>query len=867
MIVRLSGTPVDIVLIVLYMPTSDYEDEDVEEVYEQVEDAIRSGRGDDYVVVLGDMNASVGKEAGVNVTGNYGLGQRNHRGQMLIDFCKRNNLCITNTQFKHKERRIYTWKAPGDCRRMQLDYIMVKQRYRNSVKNSHTFPGADADSDHNLVAMKAQLKLKKIKKPTRRQRWNLDELKGENKTKLNGAFKRRIVDSEFNENDVNASWNLIKKSMLESAEETIGQARRRHAKKPWINEAMLQKMEERRKWKRVNTDEGKRMYRKLNNELRRETDHARELYWEEQCNELEELDKKGEMDKLYQKVKALTWKKNSSQKSTNILNSQGEMLTDGEDIKKRWVEYIEELYNRADKPGDIPIEEEGEVNGDKKGPILLDSEIYQAIKDLKSGKTEGEDGIPAEMLKALSPDVQQVLVSLCKTMYNTGKWPDDFKRSNVVTLQKKPNTQKCEEHRTISILAHASKIMLRILNNRIRAKTADYIGCDQFGFRKGMGTREAIALMRTLGERSIEHNQEVYVCFVDYEKAFDRVDWIKLMKILKDLDVDWKDRRLITSLYMEQTATIRTEYGMTEPCIIGRGVRQGCLLSPLLFNIFAQAMMNEAMEDVSEGVKVGGHIIQAVRFADDQAMVASTAEGLQSIMTTLNEIVERYKMRINRKKTKVMKIGKNLGEALHISINGVELEQVTQFKYLGSTLSEDGSCGNDIKCRIAMAKDAFTKHKILLTKNIRPNLKNRLIKALIWSVLLYGSETWTMKKADIRKLESCEMWMWRRVEKISWTERVTNEEVLRRVGEKRTMVDTVWKRKARWIGHILRSDGMLRTALEGRMEGKRSRGRRRMMMLDDVLRKKPYHSVKRLTQDRDTWRRLSCAGPAQGQTT
>ena len=84
--------------------------------------------------------------------------------------------------------------------------------------------------------------------------------------------------------------------------------------------------------------------------------------------------------------------------------------------------------------------------------------------------------------------------------------------------------------------------MLKVLNNRVQARTSNYISWDQFGFRKGVGTREGIATVRTLAERCIEHDQSVYICFVDYEKAFDRVDWWKLMAILKDLGVDWRDR-------------------------------------------------------------------------------------------------------------------------------------------------------------------------------------------------------------------------------------------------------------------------------------------------------------------------------------
>ena len=110
------------------------------------------------------------------------------------------------------------------------------------------------------------------------------------------------------------------------------------------------------------------------------------------------------------------------------------------------------------------------------------------------------------MLKALDPQALRLLHQLCKAMYVEGKWPEDFLQSTIVPLQKMTNSQRCEDHRTISLISNASKILLKILNNRLRAATEAYIGSDQFGFRKGMGTREAIAVMGILSERSIEHN-------------------------------------------------------------------------------------------------------------------------------------------------------------------------------------------------------------------------------------------------------------------------------------------------------------------------------------------------------------------------
>ncbi|XP_047474146.1 craniofacial development protein 2-like [Penaeus chinensis] len=163
MVVRLCGTPVDLVVMVVYMPTSNHTDMEVEELYDKIEEKLSTCRGKDYVVVLGDMNATVGEEKILNVVGNYGLGTRNIRGEMLVDFCVRNKVSITNTLFKNNSRR-YTWKALGDIRRLQLDYIIVRQRYKTSVKNSCSYPGADVDSDHNLVIMKVGLKLKKVAK-------------------------------------------------------------------------------------------------------------------------------------------------------------------------------------------------------------------------------------------------------------------------------------------------------------------------------------------------------------------------------------------------------------------------------------------------------------------------------------------------------------------------------------------------------------------------------------------------------------------------------------------------------------------------------------------------------------------------------
>src|SRR5437870_2567046 len=146
-------------------------------------------------------------------------------------------------------------------------------------------------------------------------------------------------------------------------------------------------------------------------------------------------------------------------------------------------------------------------------------------------------------------------------------------------MQKITEEIECEDHRTISLISHASKILLKVLTRRIEGQTNDFIGCHQFGFRWGCGTRVAVGVMRVLCERSFEFGNEVYMCFVDFEKAFDRVDLIKMMEVLESVGVDWRDRRLIYQLYMRHEAIVTVADGESEPGIIGRGVSP---LSPLL---------------------------------------------------------------------------------------------------------------------------------------------------------------------------------------------------------------------------------------------------------------------------------------------
>src|SRR6476619_4728755 len=160
---------------------------------------------------------------------------------------------------------------------------------------------------------------------------------------------------------------------------------------------------------------------------------------------------------------------------------------------------------------------------------------------------------------------------------------------------------------------------------------------------------------------------------------------------------------------------------------------------------------------------------------------------------------------------------------------------------------------DDVKTRIGMAKDAFNKRKELLTRSIRVDLRKRLVKTLVWPVVLYECETWTKRKEEINRLNAFEMWVWRRMGKVSWMDKRINEQVLSAMNEKRSLIKTICDRKKNWIGHVVKGDGLMKLVLEGRMEEKRPNRRPRMSMIDDVL-DETYRDTKRKAENRESLR-------------
>ena len=170
-------------------------------------------------------------------------------------------------------------------------------------------------------------------------------------------------------------------------------------------------------------------------------------------------------------------------------------------------------------------------------PDIQECEFKWALGSMTMNKARGGDGIPVELFQILKGEAVKVLHSICQQIWKTQQWPQDWKRSVFIPIPKKGNAKECSNYRTIALISHASKVMLKILQARLQQYMKRELPDVQAGFRKGRGTRDQIANIPWIIEKAKEFQKNIYFCFIDYAKAFDYVDHNKLWKILKEMGI------------------------------------------------------------------------------------------------------------------------------------------------------------------------------------------------------------------------------------------------------------------------------------------------------------------------------------------
>ena len=226
-------------------------------------------------------------------------------------------------------------------------------------------------------------------------------------------------------------------------------------------------------------------------------------------------------------------------------------------------------------------------------PDILECEVKWTLGSITTNKASGDDGIPVALFQIPKDDVVKVLHSICQKIWKTQQWPQDWKRSVFIPIAKKGNAKECSKYRTIALISYTSKVTVKILRARLQQYVNRELSGVQVGFRKRR-TRSQIANIDWITEKAREFQKNIYFCFIDYAKAFDYVDHNKLWKILKEMGIPDYLTCLLRNLYAGQEATVRTGHGTTDWFQIEKGVRQGCTLSPCLFNLYPLYIMRNA---------------------------------------------------------------------------------------------------------------------------------------------------------------------------------------------------------------------------------------------------------------------------------
>ena len=265
----------------------------------------------------------------------------------------------------------------------------------------------------------------------------------------------------------------------------------------------------------------------------------------------------------------------------------------------------------------------------------------------------------------------------------------------------------------------------------------------------------------------------------------------------------------------------RTGHGIKDWFQIRKQVHQGCILSSCLFNLHAGYIMrNYRPDEAQAGIKIAGRNINNLRYAVDTTLMAENEEELKSLLMKVKEESEKAGLKLNIQKAKIMAFSP-------ITSWQIDGQIVTDFLFLGSKVTPDGSCSHEIKRHLLLERKAMTNlDSILKSKDITLLTKVHLGKAMVFPVVISECESWTIKKAESLRIDALELWSWRRLLRVPWTARRSHQSILKEISPEYSLEGLMLKLNLQYL--MQRTDSLEKTLMLGKFEGRRKRGRQRM---------------------------------------
>jgi hypothetical protein len=436
---------------------------------------------------------------------------------------------------------------------------------------------------------------------------------------------------------------------------------------------------------------------------------------------------------------------------------------------------------------------------------IRENEIHDAIKNLKCGKASGLDNIEGEFLKHAGNSISPFLTKLFNKIYSVGQFPKEWCKSVIVPIFKNGDEKNPTNYRGISLLSIISKVFTQILNKRLYtwAENEGKISNEQAGFRKGYSTIDHIFTLTSIINEKLNSKRggKVYAAFVDYRKAFDTVNHSKLWTVLEKLQTSSKMITILKSMYTGAQCCVRWGVKVSDFFGCPQGVKQGCLLSPLIFSLFISEVADHVRKHGKHGFQLfpGFEEIFLLMFADDIVLLSSTPTGLQNQISSLEVASKSLGLTVNMNKTKIMvfRKGGHIASKEKWWYDGNVIEIVNSYKYLGyvltTKLSSDGAC--QLYVSKAKGKVLELMKTMWALGSLDSSLFFQLFDAQVKPMLLYASEIWGTVRLSI--VESAHLFACKRL--LSLSDKTPNQLVYGDTGRYPLFIESTLSALRYWL--------------------------------------------------------------------
>lgn len=695
----------------------------------------------------------------------------NNFGVKLIDFCKVNTLRIANGRlFKDQNVGDFTFVNHNGC--SVIDYLLYTD---NIVKSINDF-GIETRSESSHLPIRVHLKCYTCNSDHHTTATSNIKQKYVFNQKNCNAFEEKLsyvfTDELYNEIDsllesqltdidtlVSTVTDLIKECS-QTCLKTFKSTQQKSSN--WFNNTCktLKYKTQRalRMFRRDRTNVNLSAYLIAKNEYREYCKTEKDNFNSNVLINLENSCSDGQT--FWQKFKRLV---NKQSRRENISIDQ-------------WKDHFEGLFQSLTlEDSELPYPDDvytGELTDALFNDSITDDEIIAVIKDMKKGKSGGSDELVPECFIYSLNYLLPVLRKLFNRIFSTGTYPSQWRETIIIPLYKKGDPDVTDNYRGISLLNVMGKIYTGIINRRLTffINIFNRLSENQSGFREGYRTVDNAFILHSLVNKQLSTlGKKLYVAYVDFQKAFDVVNRVKLFNVMSTNGIHGKLYSSFRAMYLSVKGRVRANHGtLSESFNCPLGLRQGCIASPVLFILFINEFIKLIEPPAFNGIQLFPDTTQinSVFFADDLALLADTPCGLQRLLNALSEFCYQFGLNVNIKKTKIMvfKNGGTLSKFEKWNYRGTLLDVVNDFTYVGVLLTRQLSLNR-------MASDQALKSKrVLLTVLSRLYDYGQMNKSTFFKIfdtkvvpiLLYGAEIWgaeRMVPTEQVQLYACKRYM------------------------------------------------------------------------------------------------------------